>query len=77
MTGNKATAEDAAVFELLSQRWRDKERAFDPRLVGDWSLEVGDDGEPRLSAFALPRRCQHGANFQGKPLPPIGRGFSS
>lgn len=49
MTGKKATAEDAEAFELLSQRWREKKLAFDPRLVGEWSLEVGDDGKPRLS----------------------------
>lgn len=49
MTGKKASAEDAEAFELLSERWREKEIAFDPRLVGDWSLKVGDDGEPRLS----------------------------
>lgn len=49
MTGKKASAEDAEAFELLSERWREKELAFDPRLVGDWSLEVGDNGAPRLS----------------------------
>lgn len=55
MTGKKACAEDAEAFELLSERWREKEIAFDPRLVGDWSLEVGDDGSPRLScATELP-----------------------
>ncbi len=55
MTGKKASAEDAKAFELLSERWRDKELAFDPRLVGEWSVEVGDDGEPRLSCeMALP-----------------------
>jgi hypothetical protein len=55
MTGKKATAEDAKVFALLSERWREKELAFDPRLVGDWSLDVGDGGEPRLScAMELP-----------------------
>lgn len=55
MTGKKASAEDAEAFELLSERWREKEIAFDPRLVGDWSLEVGDDGAPRLlCAMELP-----------------------
>jgi hypothetical protein len=49
MTGKKASARDAEAFELLSARWHEKEIAFDPRLVGDWSLEVGDDGAPRLS----------------------------
>lgn len=55
MTGKKASAEDVEAFELLSERWREKELAFDPRLVGDWSLEVGDDGALRLScAMELP-----------------------
>jgi len=49
MTGKKTSAQNAGAFELLSERWREKEIAFDPRLVGDWSLEVGDNGEPRLS----------------------------
>lgn len=49
MTGKKASADDAEAFELLSERWREKEIAFDPRMVGEWSLEVGDDGEPRLA----------------------------
>lgn len=48
MTGRRASAEDAEAFELLSQRWHDKEIAFDPRLVGDWSLEVSGAGEPRV-----------------------------
>lgn len=49
MTGKRASAEDSETFELLSERWREKELALDPRLVGDWSLEIADDGEPRLS----------------------------
>lgn len=49
MTGKTAAAEDAEAFKLLSERWREKEIAFDPRLVGAWSLDVGDDGRPRLS----------------------------
>jgi hypothetical protein len=55
MTGEKATPEEAETFALLSERWRDKKLALDPRLVGEWSLEVGDGGEPRLSCeMALP-----------------------
>ncbi len=49
MAGKKAPAEAAEAFALLSERWRAREIAFDPRLVGDWSLEVGDNGAPRLS----------------------------
>ena len=49
MTGKAASAEEAEAFELLSQCWREKEIAFDPRLVGDWSLEFSNDGAPRLS----------------------------
>jgi len=55
MTGKKASVENAQAFELLTERWREKEFAYDPRLVGEWSLEVGDDGGPRLScAMELP-----------------------
>lgn len=49
MTGKKASPDDAEAFELLLARWHDREFALDPRLVGDWSLEVGDGGQPRLS----------------------------
>lgn len=55
MTGKRASADDAEAFALLSKRWRDRELHFDPRLVGEWSFEVGDDGDPRLScAVELP-----------------------
>lgn len=49
MTGKEASAGDAQAFERLSDRRRDRELASDPRLVGDWSFEVDDDGERRLS----------------------------
>lgn len=49
MTGKKASAEDVEAFALLSERWREKALVIDPRMVGEWSLEVGDDGSPRLS----------------------------
>ncbi len=49
MTGKTTAAEDAEAYELLSERWLEREIAFDPRLVGAWSLKVGDDGRPRLS----------------------------
>lgn len=48
MTGKQASAADAEAFELLSERWRAAELAFDPRRIGEWSLELGDDGTPRL-----------------------------
>ncbi|MEM7678437.1 MAG: hypothetical protein AAF449_20795 [Myxococcota bacterium] len=48
MTGKKASAEDEEIFKLLSERWREKEIAFDPRLIGDWSFEVGHDGARHL-----------------------------
>jgi hypothetical protein len=55
MTGKLAAPEDAETFRLLSQRWREMEFAFDPRLVGDWTLELGSDRRPRLSCeVALP-----------------------
>lgn len=37
----------ADVFEGLSARWR-KEFSLDPRLVGEWSLEVNEDGGHQL-----------------------------
>ncbi len=43
MCGKKAPSGQAEIFELLSSRWR-KEFDVDPRLVGEWSLEVRDDG---------------------------------
>jgi len=47
MCGKKASSGQVATFELLSKRWR-KEFAFDPRLVGEWSLDVSDDGQTQL-----------------------------
>jgi len=48
MCGKKAAAGQAETFELLSSRWR-KEFSGDPRLVGEWSLEVHDDGQVQLT----------------------------
>lgn len=49
MTGKKADRRDVEAFELLAARWQELELAFDPRLVGDWSLESDDTGKPRLT----------------------------
>lgn len=55
MTGKNAAPGDAENFQLLSERWREMELRYDPRLVGDWTLELGTDGRPRLSCeMALP-----------------------
>lgn len=48
MTGKRAAPPDVEAFELLSARWLQKELCFDPRIVGPWSLDVGDDGTPLL-----------------------------
>lgn len=66
MTGTIATTEDAEQFALLEARWRAKQLAFDPRLVGEWSLDIGPDGDPRLSCtMALP------AGVEAEAPPPI------
>jgi hypothetical protein len=49
LTSKKATAENATAFELLLERWNDRDLIVDPRRVGAWSLAVGHDGEPRLA----------------------------
>lgn len=55
MTGEVATAEDSEAFALLAARWREEQLAFDPRLVGEWSLDIGAGGELGLScAMELP-----------------------
>jgi hypothetical protein len=48
MCGKQATPGLAEVFELLSARWR-SEFAFDPRIVGEWSLEMNKDGQYQLA----------------------------
>ena len=48
MCGKKAKSGHAETFELLSSRWR-KEFSTDPRLVGEWSIEVHDDGQVKLT----------------------------
>lgn len=66
MTGKKAALGDTERFELLSKRWCDKGVALDPRLVGDWSLDVGDERELRLSCeMELPE------GVEAEVLPPI------
>jgi len=48
MCGKKAKSGQAETFELLSSRWR-KEFSADPRLVGEWSLEIHDDNQVQLT----------------------------
>jgi hypothetical protein len=46
--------EGLARFDALSDRWT-KEFSWDPRLVGSWALETGEDGGLRLACdMALP-----------------------
>lgn len=46
MRGRAASREDAAKFDLLTERWR--EHWLDPRLVESWSYEPDAAGVPRL-----------------------------
>ena len=46
MRGRAASREDAAKFDLLSERWR--EHWLDPRLVESWTYEPNGAGVPRL-----------------------------
>lgn len=48
MCGKKAKPGHAETFELLSSRWR-KEFSTDPRLVGEWTLEIHDDNQAQLT----------------------------
>jgi hypothetical protein len=43
----KAMSGDGEMFTRLAERWR-QEFAFDPRLVGEWSYESTEGGQPRL-----------------------------
>jgi len=66
MTGKRAALGDAETFEMLTERWRERALAFDPRLVGEWSLEIPVPGEPRLSCeMRLPD------GVEAEILPPI------
>jgi hypothetical protein len=47
MCGRQAAPGLAATFELLSARWH-RELDRDPRLVGEWSCDVGDGGRINL-----------------------------
>lgn len=54
MRGRGASREDAATFDLLTERWR--EHAFDPRLVESWTYEPDATGVARLAcAMGLPK----------------------
>ena len=46
MRGRAAPREDAATFDLLTERWR--QRWLDPRLVESWTYEPDAAGVPRL-----------------------------
>jgi hypothetical protein len=46
MRGRQASRDDAATFELLTERWR--EHWLDPRLVESWTYEPDVAGLPRL-----------------------------
>lgn len=52
MTGKKAAVEDAEAFAVLSDLWSERRFAFDPRLVGEWSFAIGEDGHLLLSCEA-------------------------
>jgi hypothetical protein len=43
----RALSAYAGLFSLLSERWH-ADFCFDPRLVGDWSYEMGADGAHQL-----------------------------
>lgn len=46
MRGRAASREDAATFDLLTERWQ--AHCLDPRLVEDWTYEPDGAGVPRL-----------------------------
>lgn len=48
MCGKKVPTSQCETFELLCSMW-DKEFFIDPRLVGEWSLEINDDGRVKLT----------------------------
>lgn len=46
MSGRQTPRDDAATFDLLTERWR--EHWLDPRLVESWTYEADAAGVPRL-----------------------------
>jgi hypothetical protein len=53
LRGRRASRDDIATFDLLTERWR--EHWLDPRLVESWSYEADAAGVPRLRCtMALP-----------------------
>lgn len=53
MRGRQASPEDAATFDLLTERWQ--KHWLDPRLVESWTYQPDASGEPRLvCTMALP-----------------------
>lgn len=54
MRGRAASREDAATFDLLTERWR--EHSLDPRLVESWTYEPDAAGVARLvCTMGLPK----------------------
>jgi hypothetical protein len=47
LRGRQASREDAATFDLLTQRWR--EHWLDPRLIADWTYDSEQSGVRRLT----------------------------
>jgi hypothetical protein len=47
MHGKKATPVDRAIFEQLTERWR-QSFTLDPRLVDTWTYDADERGAPRL-----------------------------
>jgi hypothetical protein len=53
LRGRQASQEDAAMFDLLTERWR--EHWLDPRLIEHWAYEPDESGVPQLTCkFGLP-----------------------
>ena len=46
MHGRQATRDDAAIFDLLTERWRP--HWLDPRVVASWTYDADDTGARRL-----------------------------
>jgi hypothetical protein len=47
MRGRQAAPGDAAIFDLLAERWR--KHWLDPRLVEAWTYDAQDSGSPRFA----------------------------
>lgn len=49
MRGSDASRDEAVAFDLLTERWREREHWLDPRLVESWTCDVDAGGELRLA----------------------------